>query len=160
MARSLVAMGRDLKGLGHAQPPLHEVRAIVKRALDEDIAWGDVTTDNSVPADQRSRAALLVKQDGVLCGGRVFAEALALVDPAAKEIVEFCGKHDEDVIAPDFKMSPNGDAMITILTLPNGIDPFRQFQYALVGSFQDSLLSHCMAPLHSADQAGIPSKQC
>lgn len=71
-----------MKGLGHAHPPLHEVRAIVKRALDEDIAWGDVTTDNSVPADQRSRAVLLVKQDGVLCGVHVFAETLALVDPA------------------------------------------------------------------------------
>lgn len=71
-----------MKGLGHAQPPLHEVRAIVQRALDEDIAWGDVTTDNSVPADQRSRAVLLVKQDGVLCGVHVFAETLALVDPA------------------------------------------------------------------------------
>ena len=58
------------------------MRAIVQRALDEDIAWGDVTTDNSVPADQRSRAVLLVKQDGVLCGVHVFAETLALVDPA------------------------------------------------------------------------------
>ena len=71
-----------MKGLGHAHPPLHEVRAIVRRALDEDIAWGDVTTDNSVPDDQRSRAVLLVKQDGVLCGVHVFAETLALVDPA------------------------------------------------------------------------------
>jgi nicotinate-nucleotide pyrophosphorylase (carboxylating) len=82
MARSLVVIGSRMKGLGHALPPLHEVRAIVQRALDEDIAWGDVTTDNSVPADQRSRATLLVKQDGVLCGVHVFAETLALVDPA------------------------------------------------------------------------------
>jgi nicotinate-nucleotide pyrophosphorylase (carboxylating) len=81
MARSLSVIVSDMKGLGHAHPPLHEVRAIVQRALDEDIAWGDVTTDNSVPADQRSRAALLVKQDGVLCGVHVFAETLALVDP-------------------------------------------------------------------------------
>ena len=82
MVRSLVVIGSGVKGLGHALPPLHEVRAIVQRALDEDIAWGDVTTDNSVPADQRSRAVLLVKQDGVLCGVHVFAETLALVDPA------------------------------------------------------------------------------
>ena len=82
MARSHIVIGSGMKGLGHALPPLHEVRAIVQRALDEDIAWGDVTTDNSVPADQRSRATLLVKQDGVLCGVHVFAETLALVDPA------------------------------------------------------------------------------
>jgi len=82
MARSAVVIGSRMKDLGHALPPLNEVRAIVRRALDEDIAWGDVTTDNSVPADQRSRAVLLVKQDGVLCGVHVFAETLALVDPA------------------------------------------------------------------------------
>ena len=82
MVRSLVVIGSGMKGLGHAHPPLHEVRGIVQRALDEDVAWGDVTTDNSVPEDQRSRAVLLVKQDGVLCGVHVFAETLALVDPA------------------------------------------------------------------------------
>ncbi len=70
-------------------PPLAQVRAIIQRALDEDIGWGDVTTDHSVPADQRSRAVLLAKQDGVLCGGRVFAETLALVDPAPST-VETC----------------------------------------------------------------------
>ncbi|MCI0546909.1 MAG: carboxylating nicotinate-nucleotide diphosphorylase [Candidatus Rokubacteria bacterium] len=67
---------------GHTHPPLHLVRAIIRRALEEDIAWGDVTTDNSVPADQWSRAVLLAKQEAVLCGGRVFAETLAMVDPA------------------------------------------------------------------------------
>jgi nicotinate-nucleotide pyrophosphorylase (carboxylating) len=65
-------------------PPLAQVRAIIQRALDEDVAWGDVTTDTSVPADQWSRGVLLAKQDGVLCGGRVFAETLAMVDPAIK----------------------------------------------------------------------------
>jgi nicotinate-nucleotide pyrophosphorylase (carboxylating) len=71
----------EVKGLGLAHPPMDAVRAIVRRALEEDVAWGDVTTDNSVPADQRSRARLLVKQDGVLCGVHVFAEAMTLVDP-------------------------------------------------------------------------------
>jgi nicotinate-nucleotide pyrophosphorylase (carboxylating) len=61
-------------------PPRQAVRAIVQRALEEDVAWGDVTTDNAVPADQRSRAVLLAKQAGVLCGGHVFAETLTLLD--------------------------------------------------------------------------------
>jgi len=69
-----------MSALGQAHPPLHQVRAIIQRALDEDIGGGDVTTDNSVPADQRSRAVLLAKQDGVLCGVRVFAETLMMVD--------------------------------------------------------------------------------
>jgi nicotinate-nucleotide pyrophosphorylase (carboxylating) len=68
--------------LGHAHPPLHQVRAIIQRALEEDIGSGDVTTDNSVPPEQKSRATLLAKSEGVLCGGRVFAETLAMVDPA------------------------------------------------------------------------------
>jgi nicotinate-nucleotide pyrophosphorylase (carboxylating) len=67
---------------GAVPPPLPQVRAIIQRALDEDIGAGDVTTDNSVPADQRSRAVLLAKQDGVLCGVHVFAETLAMVNPA------------------------------------------------------------------------------
>jgi nicotinate-nucleotide pyrophosphorylase (carboxylating) len=73
--------------LGYSPPPLSYVRQIIQRALDEDVAWGDVTTDNSVPADQRSRAVLLAKQPAVLCGGQVFAETFALVDPSVT--VEF-----------------------------------------------------------------------
>ncbi len=66
--------------LSHVHPPLGQVRAIIQRALDEDIAWGDVTTEHSVPTDQRSQAVLLAKGDGVLCGGRVFGETFALID--------------------------------------------------------------------------------
>jgi len=71
-----------MSDLGHTQPPLPLVRAIIQRALDEDVSWGDVTTDNSVPPDQRSRAVLLAKQPGVFCGGHVFAETLAMVSAA------------------------------------------------------------------------------
>jgi len=71
-----------MTGLGHTHPPRQPVLAIIQRALEEDIGWGDVTTDNAVPPHQRSRAVLLAKQAGVLCGGRVFAETLALVDRA------------------------------------------------------------------------------
>jgi len=70
--------------LGYGHPPLPQVRAIIQRALDEDVSWGDVTTDNSVPEDQWSRAVLLAKQEGVLCGGRVFAETLTMVNAAVK----------------------------------------------------------------------------
>ena len=73
-----------MTGLGHVHPPRHQVLAIVQRALEEDIGSGDVTTDNAVPPDQRSRAVLLAKQAGVLCGGQVFAETLTLVDHDVK----------------------------------------------------------------------------
>jgi nicotinate-nucleotide pyrophosphorylase (carboxylating) len=71
-------------GPGHVHPPRQQVLAIVQRALEEDIGAGDVTTDNAVPPDQRSRAVLLAKQAGVLCGGRVFAETLTAVDEDVK----------------------------------------------------------------------------
>jgi len=73
-----------MNDLGHAHPPLPQVRAIIQRALDEDAGGGDVTTDNTVPADQWSRGVLLAKSDGVLCGGQVFAETLLMVNPSAK----------------------------------------------------------------------------
>ncbi len=73
---------------GLAHPPLHQVRAIIGRALEEDIGGGDVTTDHSVPADQRSPAILLAKQDGVLCGVHVFSETLAMVDSGVTVKVE------------------------------------------------------------------------
>ena len=73
-----------MTGLGHVHPPRHQVLAIIQRALEEDIGSGDVTTDNAVPPDQRSRAVLLAKQAGVFCGGPVFAETLTLVDHDVK----------------------------------------------------------------------------
>lgn len=87
-----------------AHPPLSQVRAIVQRALDEDIGCGDVTTDASVPAHQRSRAVLLAKQEGVLCGGRVFAETLAMVNPGVAV----------DLLVPDAATIRRGDVVARI----------------------------------------------
>jgi nicotinate-nucleotide pyrophosphorylase (carboxylating) len=41
---------------------------IVKYALSEDVGTGDITTLNAVPSGINARAALVVKQDGVLAG--------------------------------------------------------------------------------------------
>ena len=85
-------------------PPLQHVRTIIQRALDEDVSWGDVTTDHSVPADQWSRGVLLAKQDGVLCGGRVFAETLTMVNALAKV----------DLVAADGDAIKRGDVLARI----------------------------------------------
>ena len=84
---------------GLVHPPIQQVRAIILRALDEDIGWGDVTTDHSVPSDQWSRGVLLAKQDGVLCGGRVFAETFSMVDAAVRV----------DLLVPDGARVARGD---------------------------------------------------
>lgn len=45
-----------------------EVSAYIKRALEEDIGSGDVTTDTIVPADTSLRGRIVAKQDGVVAG--------------------------------------------------------------------------------------------
>jgi nicotinate-nucleotide pyrophosphorylase (carboxylating) len=93
-----------MTGLGHTHPPRQPVLAIIQRALEEDIGSGDVTTDNAVPPDQRSRAVLLAKQAGVLCGGRVFAETFVLVDRAVTV----------DLLMPDGATLHPGDVVARI----------------------------------------------
>jgi nicotinate-nucleotide pyrophosphorylase (carboxylating) len=63
--------------------PLHpdEYREIVRRALDEDIGSGDVTTEATVGADRRARGVFLVKADCVVAGLEVALEAFRLLDP-------------------------------------------------------------------------------
>ena len=49
-----------------ALPP--EISDYIKRALEEDIGSGDVTTDTIVPADASLRGRIVAKQDGVVAG--------------------------------------------------------------------------------------------
>lgn len=44
------------------------VKTIVHLALAEDVGQGDITTDNLVSRKSRSRARLIAKADGVICG--------------------------------------------------------------------------------------------
>src|ERR1035437_8854395 len=87
--------------------PLHpdEYREIVRRALDEDIGSGDVTTEATVGADRRGgggvffsahcagggggggRGVFLVKADCVVAGLDVALEAFRLLDPGIGETV-------------------------------------------------------------------------
>jgi len=45
-----------------------EIRQYIKRALEEDIGTGDVTTDTIVPANASLRGRIVAKQDGVVAG--------------------------------------------------------------------------------------------
>ncbi len=49
-----------------ALPP--EILACIRRALDEDIGAGDVTTDSIVPADALMRGQIISKQAGIVAG--------------------------------------------------------------------------------------------
>jgi len=57
-------------------------RDIVRRALDEDIGPGDVTTEATVRPDQRARGAFIAKSECVLAGLDVALEAFRQIELA------------------------------------------------------------------------------
>lgn len=83
-------MQRRSSGLPTKVPPVKVVpfesldpvtyREIVRRALAEDLGWGDLTTDAIVQPDQRARGRLLVKSPCVVAGLDVAAEAFRQLD--------------------------------------------------------------------------------
>jgi nicotinate-nucleotide pyrophosphorylase (carboxylating) len=60
-----------------------ELTALVRRALEEDVGSGDVTTQATVAADARARALITQKQPGVIYGLRVAEAAFVELDPNA-----------------------------------------------------------------------------
>ena len=57
-------------------------REIVRRALAEDLGWGDVTTEATVPAESRARGVILAKSACVIAGIDVATETFRQLDPA------------------------------------------------------------------------------
>jgi len=56
-------------------------REVVRRALAEDLGWGDVTTDATVPADLKAIGVILAKSPCVIAGIDVAAEVFQQLDP-------------------------------------------------------------------------------
>lgn len=57
---------------------------IVRRALQEDVGSGDITTLLTVPVEAQARAVMLARQDGVVAGLPVAQEVFRQVDPALR----------------------------------------------------------------------------
>lgn len=72
-------------------------REIVRRALAEDLGWGDVTTEATVAPDQRARGILLAKSRLIVAGIQVAEEVFRQLDPA---IVFQIRRHDSEACAP------------------------------------------------------------
>ena len=64
---------------GPLEPALY--REIVRRALAEDLRWGDITTDAIVPGDRLAKGLFVVRARCVLAGLDVAAEAFRQLDP-------------------------------------------------------------------------------
>ncbi len=58
-------------------------REAVRRALAEDLGWGDVTTEATVDASLRAKGVILAKSDCVVAGLELAAEAFRQLDPGA-----------------------------------------------------------------------------
>ncbi|MGB0388562.1 MAG: carboxylating nicotinate-nucleotide diphosphorylase [Ardenticatenaceae bacterium] len=59
-----------------------EVQRVVQMALEEDLPWGDVTTDTLIEKEWRSRGRVIAKAEGVIAGLSVMGCAFGMVDPA------------------------------------------------------------------------------
>ena len=66
-------------------------RELVRRALAEDMGWGDVTTEGTIEDGQRGHGRLLAKQACVIAGLDVAEEAFLQLDPASVMV-----RHHED----------------------------------------------------------------
>lgn len=60
------------------------VHQIIKSALIEDLGDGDHTSLSTIPAEEKGKAKLLVKEDGVIAGVKVAVEVCQEVDPELK----------------------------------------------------------------------------
>jgi len=61
-----------------------ELTALVRRALEEDVGPGDVTTEATVAQDARARALIAQKAPGVIFGLDAAEAAFALLDPGVR----------------------------------------------------------------------------
>ncbi|MCW4458057.1 carboxylating nicotinate-nucleotide diphosphorylase [Microbacterium sp. MPKO10] len=59
------------------------IDSVMRRALDEDAPWGDITSEAFIPVDATATAVLNAREPGVFAGGDVFAAAFRLTDPTA-----------------------------------------------------------------------------
>jgi len=57
---------------------------LVEAALKEDIGDGDHSTLSCIPADEKGRAVLKIKEDGILAGVRVAEKIFRILEPAAR----------------------------------------------------------------------------
>jgi nicotinate-nucleotide pyrophosphorylase (carboxylating) len=88
-------------------------REIVRRALAEDLGWGDVTTDGTINARQRATGVLLSKSNCVMAGLDVAIETFRQLDPSVNVRN---GRNDGDLCAPGDVLSTLRGSAASLLT--------------------------------------------
>ncbi len=87
---------------------LRIIDAVVARALEEDLASGDLTSEACVPPNASARGAAIARHEMVACGGDVFRRTFQLVDPSVE--VELVRADGELVGAGDVLWRVRGNA--------------------------------------------------
>ena len=72
-----------------------EIEELIDRALAEDLALGDPTTDSLIPEGLAGAAGIISRQDGVVAGGSVLAAVFRRIDPWVRVAV---GKPDGSTV--------------------------------------------------------------
>ena len=62
---------------------LKQIDKVVLNALEEDMPYGDITTDSLIPEERMVEAKFLAKADGVICGMPVAERVFKLIDARA-----------------------------------------------------------------------------
>ena len=82
---------------------LKAAEVLINLALEEDIAGGDITTDNLIPAESRKNASMVAKAEGVIAGLEVAKMVFQKLDPGLEWNVHY----------PDGSKVKNGDTIVT-----------------------------------------------
>jgi nicotinate-nucleotide pyrophosphorylase (carboxylating) len=73
---------------------LEMLDTFIERALQEDVGDGDHTSLSTIPQDKKSRAKLLIKEEGILAGVEIAKRIFHQVDPSLElEIFKNDGDH-------------------------------------------------------------------
>ena len=56
------------------------VDGIIRNALHEDLGWGDVTTDSTIPKGTKIKGHFIAKEQGVICGIEVCKRVYEIMD--------------------------------------------------------------------------------
>ena len=76
--------------------PARVLDRVIEAALDEDLAWGDATTEALVPPGLKARADIAARAQGIVAGLPIAARAFRVVDPSLE--VDYLATDGERVV--------------------------------------------------------------
>jgi nicotinate-nucleotide pyrophosphorylase (carboxylating) len=65
---------------GEFHPMIKDLKNIVVKALREDNAWKDVTSQFTIPKEMKAKGIFIAKADGVICGVAILSEVFKALD--------------------------------------------------------------------------------